>query len=96
MPGVGRAVEGYFPQKKALVAAPAREKRQLDESPVTTIWKSTLTPTSKLAVSLDPTVIDVIRRNQPTSKLPIKEAIIISMRVLWAFSARQISLMWSR
>jgi 4-carboxymuconolactone decarboxylase len=32
-----------------------------------------------LSVSLDPTVIDVIRRNQPTSKLPAKEAIIIEV-----------------
>ena len=32
-----------------------------------------------LSVSLDPTVIDVIRHNQPTSKLPAKEAIIIEM-----------------
>jgi len=32
-----------------------------------------------LSVSLDPTVIDVIRRNQPISKLPAKEAIIIEV-----------------
>lgn len=32
-----------------------------------------------LSVSLDPRVIDVIRRNQPTSKLPVKEAIIIEV-----------------
>jgi len=32
-----------------------------------------------LAVSLDPTVIEVIRRNQPTSKLGDKEAVIIEV-----------------
>jgi 4-carboxymuconolactone decarboxylase len=32
-----------------------------------------------LSVSLDPTVIDVIRSNQPASKLPAKEAIIIEL-----------------
>ena len=32
-----------------------------------------------LSVSLDPTVIDVIRRNQPTSKLGDKEAVIIQL-----------------
>jgi 4-carboxymuconolactone decarboxylase len=32
-----------------------------------------------LSVSLDPTVIDVIRRNQPTSKLGGKEAVIIQV-----------------
>jgi 4-carboxymuconolactone decarboxylase len=32
-----------------------------------------------LAVSLDPTVIEVIRRNQPTSKLGDKEAVIIDV-----------------
>src|SRR6266705_5317359 len=32
-----------------------------------------------LSVSLDPTVIDVIRRNQPTSKLGDKEAVIIQV-----------------
>jgi len=32
-----------------------------------------------LSVSLDPTVIEVIRRNQPASKLPAKEAIIIEV-----------------
>lgn len=60
-----------------------------------------------LSVSLDPTVIEVIRHNQPTSKLGDKEAVIIevavnssvptnsaltAMRVHWAFSARRI---WS-
>ena len=32
-----------------------------------------------LSVSLDPTVIDIVRRNQPTSKLPDKEAVIIQV-----------------
>jgi len=32
-----------------------------------------------LSVSLDPTVIEVIRRNQPASKLPDKEAVIIQL-----------------
>ena len=32
-----------------------------------------------LSVSLDPTVIDVIRRNQPAAKLPAKDAIIIDV-----------------
>jgi len=32
-----------------------------------------------LSVSLDPAVIDVIRRSQPTSKLPAKEAVIIDL-----------------
>ena len=32
-----------------------------------------------LSVSLDPTVIDIIRRNQPSSKLPAKDAVIIDV-----------------
>ena len=56
---------------QAAILTTGREHDQLYE------WS--LHELQALAVSLDPTVIEVIRRNQPTSKLGDKEAVIIEV-----------------